>query len=467
MAQSFHGVIAFALMVWMLLVGALLRRRIRWLQQGLVPASIIGGLLGWGLVSVGAFPGYTPKDFTVLTFHCFTLSFMSLCLTGSSAARPEDTGIVWGGLWLTLIWTVSLGLQAVMGYGVVVAYNEVAGDGLSPLLGAMVTHGFTQGPGQALTYGNLWEQQYGLNDAAQVGLIYASLGFLVAFLVGVPLARWLIRQRQARQPGQANAAEIDASFLTGFYPADESRPVTGYMVSHPANLDSLAWHLGLLGVAYILTHLWLTMMAPVVAGVDLGGIRLSVFFDHNLFFIHGLVVCVLMRALINRMGWRSAVDDRSMQMLTGTAVDIMVVGTLMSIQFSVLKALLVPVTLVTVAITLLTLFGCVWVARRSGRYGDERAVTMFGCCCGSTGSGLLLLRILDPNYASTVARELAFYNIAIVVVNFHVLYLFAPVAPSLSVSTYLLAFGGTSLLALLAIPLLGRSMKQRASCREG
>lgn len=467
MAQSFHGVIAFALLVLMLVVGALLRERIRWLQRGLVPASIIGGLIGWGLVSAGAFPGYSPRDFTVLTFHCFTLSFMSLCLTGSSVTRSGDAGIVRGGLWLTLIWTVSLGLQAVMGYGVVVAYNQAVGDGLSPLLGAMVTHGFTQGPGQALTYGNLWEQQYGLADAAQVGLIYASLGFLVAFVLGVPLARWLIRRRDAGQSGVNDASEVDAAFLRGFYPAEGERPVTGLMVTHPANLDSLAWHLGLLGIAYILTHLWLNLMAPIVAGVDLGGIKLGVFFDHNLFFIHGLVVCVLMRALINRMGWAWVVDDRSMQMLTGTSVDIMVVGTLMSIQFSVLKALLVPITLVTVAITVLTLFGCVWVARRSGRYGDERAVTMFGCCCGSTGSGLLLLRILDPNYASTVARELAFYNIAIVVVNFHVLYLFAPVAPSLSPSTYLLAFGGTSLVALLAMPLLSRVMSRTPSSTEG
>ncbi|MDO5102473.1 MAG: sodium/glutamate symporter [Lautropia sp.] len=463
MAQTFHGVIAFALLALMLGVGAVLRRQVGWLQRGLVPASIVGGLIGWVLVSVGAFPGYGPKDFVALTFHAFTLSFMSLCLAGGEQ-QSDNLGIVKGGLWLTLVWTVSLGAQAVMGYGVVMAYNGVGGGELSPLLGAMVTHGFTQGPGQALTYGNLWEQEYGLADAAQVGLIYASLGFLVAFVMGVPLARWLIRRRAG---GSAKVdGMLEESFLRGFYP-EGKRPSTGAMVTHPANLDSLAWHLGLLGLAYILTHLWLNFIGPIAASWDLGGVKLGVLFNHNLFFIHGLVVCVLMRAVMNRMGWGGLVDDRSMQMVTGTSVDFMVVGTLMSIQFAVLKALLVPITLVTVAITLLTLFGCVWVARRSGQYGDERAVTMFGCCCGSTGSGLLLLRILDPNYNSTVPRELAFYNIAIVVVNFHLLYLFAPVAPSLGVGTYMLAFGGTAFLALLAIPLMSRIMQHKAGQQNG
>ena len=37
----------------------------------------------------------------------------------------------------------------------------------------------------------------------------------------------------------------------------------------------------------------------------------------------------------------------------------------------------------------------------------------FGCCCGSTASGLLLLRILDADYSTNVGLELAFFNVAI------------------------------------------------------
>ncbi|WP_341643413.1 sodium/glutamate symporter [Thauera sp. SDU_THAU2] len=450
MESTFHGVIAFALMAIMLLLGSLLRARIAWLRNALIPASITGGMIGFALVSAGLLPGFTAADFTALTFHFFTLSFMSLCLTGNSGNQALAGGsIVRGGLWLTVIWVISLGLQGVLGYGVIVAYDEITGADVSAFLGALITHGFTQGPGQALTYGGLWEHEFGIANATQVGLIYASLGFLVAFAVGVPMARWVIR----RGLNANKASGIDSDFLSGFY-APARQPEGGRMVSHPANLDSLAFHICLLGAAYVITHVWLLAVRDIAAGFTPWGLNLGVLFSHNMFFLHGLAVCVLMRWAIEKAGLAAYVNDDTMKRITGGSVDFMVVGTLMSIEFAVLGALLVPILLVSAVITAATLIGSLLMGRLSGRLGYERAVTMFGCCCGSTGSGLLLLRMVDADFSTSVAKELAFYNIAIVVATFHILFIFAPIAPSLSTGAYIAIFGGTALAALVAVPLL-------------
>lgn len=450
MESSFHGAIAFALMAGMLVIGSLLRKYIPLLRNSLVPASIVGGLLGFALLSLDLLPGFGAGDFTTLTFHFFTLSFMSLCLTGSSKNRSLSGGsIVRGGLWLTLIWTISLGIQGVLGYGVIVAYDQLTGADISAFLGAIITHGFTQGPGQALTFGTIWEKEYGIVNAAQVGMIYASLGFLVAFLVGVPWAKRVISKGQNLN----RESSIDEYFLSGFYSPD-NKPEAGRMVTHSANMDSLAWHLGLLAIAYVLTHVWLLSVRELVAGFSPWGLNLGVLFSHNMFFIHGLGVCVLMRLMIDRAGLSRYLDDDTLKRITGSSVDFMVVGTLMSIQFAVLYALLAPILLVTLTITLATLAGCWWMGRLSGKLGHERALTSFGCCCGSTGTGLLLLRMLDADFSTSVAKELAFFNLAIVLVNMHLLFIFAPMAPSLSPTAYLLAFGGTALVALALVPLL-------------
>nr|WP_067291787.1 sodium/glutamate symporter [Marinobacterium profundum] len=454
MGTTFHGVIAFALLASMLLCGSLLRNRIGLLRNSLVPASIIGGLLGFILLSLELIPGFEAADFTALTFHFFTLSFMSLCLTGNSKDAALSGGsIVRGGLWLTLMWSISLGLQGVIGYGVITGYDALTGAGVSEWLGAIITHGFTQGPGQALTYGGIWEKEYGIENAAQVGLIYASLGFLVAFLVGVPMAKNFIR----RGLNANKASNIDDDFTSGFY-SDEHKPVSGHMISHPANLDSLAYHLGLLALAYVLTYIWLGAMQPVVADFQPGGINLSVLFSYNLFFLHGLAVCVLLRLAIDRLGLAHRVDDETLKRITGSSVDFMVVGTLMSIKFAVLYALLTPILLVTLAVTVTTLIGCLFLGRLSGNLGRERAITAFGCCCGSTGTGLLLLRMMDANFSTSVPKELAFFNLAIIVTNFHILFVFAPLVPSLGGWTYLMVFGGTALFFLACVPLL---MKRR------
>lgn len=458
MQDTFHGVIAFALLAFMLLLGSLLRSRVPWLRASLVPASIVGGALGFVLLSLGLLPGYSPGDFTTLTFHFFTLSFMSLCLIGTRRHGGLQGGsVVRGGMWLTLAWSVSLGMQGVIGYVLVSVYDAVTGSDVSAWLGAIVTHGFTQGPGQALTFGNIWEDTYGVANAAQVGLIYASLGFLMAFVVGVPLAR-----RYLNKGLNANrASRLDASFRHGFFPVPEpgedtnaSAPSMGRMVSHPANLDSLAYHLGLLAVAYVITHLWLTFMQGVIGDAAPMGINLGVLFSHNLFFLHGLGVCVVMRKVIDQLGLGHRIDDETFKRITGTSVDFMVVGTLMSIQFSVLYALLTPVLLVAVAVTLATLLSCLFIGRMSGRLGPERALTSFGCCCGSTGTGLLLLRMMDADFSTSVPKELAFFNLAIIVVNFHLLMIFAPIVPSLSGGAYLAIFGGTAIVMLACLPLM-------------
>ncbi len=452
MGSTFHGVIAFAILAAMLLLGSILRNRLHFLRNSLVPASLIGGVIGFALLSLELIPGYSSADFTALTFHFFTLSFMSLCLTGSSKSQSSSgSSIVKGGLWLTVAWSVSLGLQGVLGYGVIAAYDAVTGAQLSEYLGALVTHGFTQGPGQALTYGGIWEKQYGIENAAQVGLIYASLGFIVAFLVGVPVARRFIRRGQ----NSNRASNIDDNFIAGFFARNDA-PVTGRMVTHPGNLDSLAYHLSLLAVAYVLTYIWLGFMQGVVAGFKPFGVNLSVLFSYNMFFLHGLAVCVLMRWGLDSSGLDRQVDNETLKRITGSSVDFMVVGTLMSIKFAVLSALLVPITLVTLVIAVTTLIGCLWIGRLSGQLGPERSVTSFGCCCGSTGSGLLLLRMMDADFSTSVAKELAFFNLAILFVNFHIFFIFAPVAPSLGAGTYLAIFGGTALCVLALVPFLMR-----------
>ena len=85
-------------------------------------------------------------------------------------------------------------MQALIGLVVIVGFNAMLGGDLSAYLGLLVTHGFTQGPGQALAFGSIWENELGITHAINFGLIYASVGFIVAFGVGVPVARWAIRQ---------------------------------------------------------------------------------------------------------------------------------------------------------------------------------------------------------------------------------------------------------------------------------
>ena len=53
MESSFHGILAFAFLASMLLAGTILRAKVGFLRNALVPASLIGGVLGFVLLSLG------------------------------------------------------------------------------------------------------------------------------------------------------------------------------------------------------------------------------------------------------------------------------------------------------------------------------------------------------------------------------------------------------------------------------
>ncbi|MEM7218840.1 MAG: sodium/glutamate symporter [Pseudomonadota bacterium] len=456
MIDTFTGVLAFAFLGALLVVGTLLRARVAVLRRALMPASLIGGLLGFTLLALPLDLGFERADFTAIAFHCFTLSFMSLVLTGG----PRDAGaggVTLGGSWLAVVWVVSLVLQALLGLAIVLGYNTLGDNSLSAFLGLLVTHGFTQGPGQALALGNIWESELGVAGAVDFGLIYASVGFLAAFVVGVPVAR-----RAVRLGLNANqAARLDAEFLQGYYD-EKSRLVTGHHVTNSANLDTFAWHIGILGVAYLLTDQYIRALHPIAAQIPLGSANLGHIFSHNLFFIHGLIICLILRRLMDRFGVGRFIDDDTQRRITGSAVDFMVVATLASIQFGLLAKYFAPIAAVCVSVTIGTAVLCFGFGRLVQRLGVERALTSFGCCCGSTGTGLVLLRVLDPDLSTPVARELAFFNIAILFLGFHVLTLMAPVLPSFSLTTIVGVYGLTFVAGMAALVALSRRLNAAA-----
>ncbi|MDC1329888.1 sodium:glutamate symporter [Pseudomonadales bacterium] len=448
MAQTFPGILSFAFLAALLVFGTLIRANVRFFQTNLVPASLIGGTLGFGLIALDWAMGFKAADFTAFAFHFFTLSFMSLVLTSRAQPIAGQQPVALGGLWLSLIWVICLVLQALVGLAAIGAYNTIASEPLSGFLGLIATHGFTQGPGQALALGDLWTTAYNIQHAVDFGLIYASLGFVAAFAVGVPMARWILKKNLHSGRG----GSLDQDFERGLYSRDAA-PASGKLITHSANVDSFAFHIGLLGCAYLITDQYLKLVHPFVAGTHFENI-----FSYNLFFFHGLMICVGLRALLDRFNLGQFVDDETQKRITGSSVDLMVTASLLSINFALLTQFWQPILLVASLVTLVTAALCFTAGLRLKTLGAERGLTIFGCCCGSTGSGILLLRILDPNLASSVAKELAFFNIAILFLSFHILAIMAPILPSIPVIWIILIYLATAGFGLILVQLLGSKM---------
>ena len=99
------------------------------------------------------------------------------------------------------------------------------------------------------------------------------------------------------------------------------------------------------------------------------------------------------------------------QGFSGATVDFMICAVFLGIEMRALQEVLLPFIVAIAVATFITLIICVWFGRRSPEYGFERCLIMFGYATGTAASGLLLLRIADPDYETPVAVEGGLMNV--------------------------------------------------------
>ena len=139
-------------------------------------------------------------------------------------------------------------------------------------------------------------------------------------------------------------------------------------------------------------------------------------------------------------------------------MDYLLTATLMSIHLVVLKQYVIPIFLVAFTVTLFALALNLWFGRRTN-YGPERVLCQFGCCCGSTATGLLLLRIIDPDFSTPATLELAFFNVGILVTCAPILYFFAPAFYTFTGMEILMIYGSITVIGIAAMFALSWSDK--------
>lgn len=392
----------FGFLSTMLLIGIFLRTKTKFFQSFLIPSCLLGGLLGLIFISTGIIKVEATKLET-FAYHFFNISFISVGLSHSNenekAIRGKD--YVRGSLWMAITQSISFSLQAVIG-GLVVILFGVFGYKLFPTFGFLVPLGFEEGPGQALSFGKVWET-VGFEHAATIGLTFAAIGFLVSFFVGVPLANWGIRKGHCTLTPSA----LPKHFLKGIIPKDQEKESAGNLTMHSGNIETLAFHAALIGLVYILTYAF-TLSLGKILPPDIGKML------WGFFFFFGMVIAFLLRIIMKRLGIEHFIDSGLQRRITGWSVDYLIISTVMAIQLVVLWKYIIPVSIIAISGGLFTTLIVVYLGRRLWSYNIERSVAIYGAVTGTVSSGLLLLRIVDPEFKTPVAVEIGLMNLFMV-----------------------------------------------------
>jgi len=121
--------------------------------------------------------------------------------------------------------------------------------------------------------------------------------------------------------------------------------------------------------------------------------------------IGGLVV----QLFISRVANISPIDHTLMQRLAGTALDFLVVAAISTIRIEVIVQGIVPFAIIIVGGISWNIFCVVFLARRMlPNYWFERSIAEMGKSMGVTATGLLLLRIVDPEQKTEAASAFGY-----------------------------------------------------------
>jgi glutamate:Na+ symporter, ESS family len=435
----FDSLLVFGFLSILLLSGTLIRARSTLVQHYLFPSCLVGGIIGSFLVAA-QLVRIESTQLETLAYHLFNLSFISIGLTRNPPSARAGAGkktIFKGSLFMALTQGITFPVQALIG-GLVVLVFGFFGTDLFATFGFLSPLGFNEGPGQALSFGKVWEG-VGFTHAVTIGLTFAAVGFMFAFFIGVPLANWGLRRGLAA----GSQKSLPKEFLQGLCPPDSRAESAGQLKLHSSNIDSLAFQTAVAGLVYLLTY-----FAVDGLGRAFGGDVAKMLW--GFFFFFGLAVSILVRSVMDRLQFGYLLDPGLQKRITGWSVDYLIVATIPAIQLAVVWKYILPIALISIINGLLTLVVVIYLGRRLVSENLERIVAIFGTVTGTAACGLLLLRIVDPEFKTSAVIELALMNLLVLPILFPCLLLVnAPLWWNWSLGLTLLGFAGIAVISFV------------------
>ena len=383
-----NAVIIFAILSVLLIAGKILRVQLPLLQKLYLPSSVVGGILGLTVLSCcpSLVPADIVKEMRLMPGFLINVIFATLFLGVALPKMQNFASAVFSQL--TLAQIVVWG-QYVVGIGLC-GFLLMPCFGVHPAFGNLLELGFEGGHG---TVGGMSQAftAKGWEDGIALGYTVATVGMIVGIVLGMVLVNWAYRRglvKTVRPFSKRSVAE-----RRGIH-ARDARPSAGKQTVAADSVDSLAWHIAIVGISVLVGWgLWLPVQA-----------RLQGFPLFPLCMIGG----VILQAVAKLVHVDLLIDRDQMSRISGAALDFLALSAITTIQLSVVVANWMPLTVMIVGGVVWTTFAVMFFGPRLFKEAwFERSIAEFGQATGVTATGLLLLRTVDPESKTPASASFA------------------------------------------------------------
>lgn len=411
---------SFLIIGVLLLAGKFIRTRTKWLQNLFLPSSIIGGFLALGfgpevfgrltsqfLNETSYFYNGLIPEFMLEVWQPLSGLFINILFAALLLAKPVPT--------MKKIWDSS-GPQIVMGH--VVAWGQyVVGllltlfvltpvFGINPLAGALIEISFVGGHGTAAGLSETFAQ-LGYPEGADLALGLATVGIFVGVVFGIAIINIGFRKEYAQlQEERPELSEEEKERITESY---------GYAleqkVKYPKAIEPLAFHLSLIAVAILFGYIFqqtLVLLEAYTWGAWTG----VYLFTYLPLFPLAMIGGIFVQIIFGKLNLRNYIDPNLISMISGFALDVLLVSALATLSLDVIGDNFIPFLLIIFVGIAWNLFAFLYLGPRMiPDYWFERGLGDFGQATGMAATGILLMKIADPENKTPALESFGYKQI--------------------------------------------------------
>lgn len=371
------------LLLVFLLIGFVLREIVKPFQKLFIPSSVLGGVVALvlgpqclGLIEIPETFGQmaSPMIVIVMTAMMLEAKITRGKLKEYAAVTNVECLVYFGqmglgllvGLLLSKVWTV-----------------------LPEHWGILSVYAFFGGHGAASSAGEFYEN-YGYTGALDLGIIMATLGLMLAMIVGMIIVNIGVRKGWAKT---IKLDSKDATLYGGVIPKEQQKEI-GKSVVAGGSINSFALQFAIIMLCIFIgdkIFAWIANYIPL--------------FKNFPGFLHGMVGAVIMQFVMARTHTSGYIDHESVNTISGVALEICVTAAVATLNVKLFASFIVPIIIMSVVIVAFTIVSCFFFGSRwLKKDWFETMCCMFGQCLGSSTTGIALGRCVDPD-AKTSAYD--------------------------------------------------------------
>jgi len=389
--EVFYG---FAELGALLIVGMIIRNKVKVIAKAFLPASVIAGLIGLVLgpqcLGFIAIPVLFAQLAGPLGVVMMTSAVFGVDIRFNRLKSYAVYALLLFGIW---------GAQCAIGLGVGELlrglYDLPQGWGF---LGVCSFYGAHQIiPGMSVAYASVSQETASL--MLDLGMTVSTIGMILSFVIGAIIVNTGIRKGWAKYQ---DVPERLPDYMLGGLTPKEKRKSVGEEVTTETSINTIAlqfcWLLLSFGIGYMIIKVFLVKVVGLQA--------LSVLPD----LACGMIGAMLLWPILKKIKMDGYVDKRCSSQVANACLEFMIAGAIASIQLSTVKSYILPIVILSAVMFILTIFYCLYVIRKSCKEDSfEKAVVAYGQNTGNSASAFTLSKMVDPDMEGTQLEEFGIY----------------------------------------------------------